>query len=158
MAIRQATLTYSEAAWRSVAAITHEAQGRKILVADADRTVLEMLQIRLDVAGYHTCVARNGHEVFELLKTIRPAGMVLDLGLPEIDGYEILESLSAHRDAPPFPTLVMGRRLGPDDVKRAAILGARDCMVKPFSGADALSRVTRMLNPKHAPTPPVLLS
>ena len=65
-------------------------RGLKVVVGDSDRTVLELLQIRLDLAGFHTCVARSGPPVLDTLKVIRPAAMVLDLGLPEIDGYEVL--------------------------------------------------------------------
>jgi DNA-binding response OmpR family regulator len=165
-ATRLATLTCSDteaverramAADLRHASSHHEARGRKILVADGDRTVLELLQIRLDVAGYHACVARSGPEVLEILKNLRPAGIVLDLGLPEMDGFAVLETLLARRDALPFPTLVMGRKLAPEHLKRAAGLGACGCLVKPFSGADALQRVARMLrSPPPAPRAMVL--
>ena len=41
--------------------MTQEGRGQKIVVADSDRTVLELIQIRLDIAGYHACVARTGY-------------------------------------------------------------------------------------------------
>ena len=160
MATRQAILISSsptdQPALRPTAsaALHHEARGRKLLVADADRTVLEMLQIRLDVAGYHVCIARTGMEVLELLRNLRPAAMVLDRALPDIDALEILGLLRSSKDMPTPPTLLMGRNLAPDDVKRAASLGARDCLVKPFSGAQALERLARMIR-LASPTPPM---
>lgn len=122
-------------------------QGAKIVVADSDRTVLELLQIRLDIAGFHTCIARNGEAVFETLKLVRPAAMIIDLHLADLGGFEVLKRLTAHGAKLPCPTLVIGRKLSPDDIRMAISLGARDCMTKPFSGADVLERVARMLRP-----------
>jgi two-component system catabolic regulation response regulator CreB len=122
-----------------------ETGGLKVVVADSDRTVLELLQIRLDVAGYHACVARTGPAVLETLKYIRPAAMVIDTDLQELDGFNVLRALGEKSERLPCPTLVVGRRLGPEHIRLAIDLGARDCMTKPFSGADVLERVGRML-------------
>jgi two-component system catabolic regulation response regulator CreB len=118
--------------------------GSKVLVADSDRTVLELLQIRLDVAGYHACVARTGPAVLETLKYVRPAAMVIDVALAEMNGFEVLETLGRRAERLP-PTLVVGRKLAAEDITRALSLGARDCMTKPFSGADVVDRISRLL-------------
>ena len=131
--------------------MNYDTRGQKMLIADSDRTVLEMLQIRLDVAGYHTCAARTGPMVLELLQNFRPAVLVLDLNLPELDGFGVLETLTQRCNRLPVPTLVMGKALAAEDIQRAIQLGARDCMAKPFSGAHALERVARLL---RKPTPP----
>lgn len=134
-------------------------QGAKVVIADGDRTVLELLQIRLDIAGFHTCVARNGDAVFETLKLVRPVAMIIDLALPGMDGFEVMSKLTVRGAKLPCPTIVMGRKLGPDDIRRAIALGARDCLIKPFSGADALERVSRLLRPpKPAPARPPVAS
>lgn len=131
-----------------------DTRGLKILVAENDRAVLEMLQIRLEVAGFHSSMARTGTMVLETLRTFRPAALVLNLNLPEIDGFGVLEALNPRHGRLGFPTLVMARKLGADDIQRAVGLGARDCMTMPFSGADLLERVTRLLRKAaHAPTP-----
>jgi len=135
--------------------MTPHGRGLKVLVADGDRTVLELVQIRLDVAGYHALVARSGPAVLETLKTVRPAAMILDMDLPEAGAFEVLETLTRRGDKLPCPTLVVGRKLGIEDVKRAIGLGARDCMAKPFSGAQVLERVARMLKPTCAAPPAV---
>ena len=59
-----------------------ESHGRRILICDVDRTVLELLQIRFDLAGCHTVVARTGTSALETIKTSRPAAMILELNLP----------------------------------------------------------------------------
>ena len=125
--------------------MTLHAHGQKVLVADQDRTVLELIQIRLDVAGYHALVARSGQSALEILRNTRPAGLVLDLDLPEIDGFELLQRINPTGGKLFFPVLVIRRQLSVDDIRRALSLGAADCMTKPFSGADVLDRVGRML-------------
>ena len=122
-----------------------DAGGLKIVVADSERAVLELVQIRLDVAGYYACVARTGPAVLEVLQQVRPAAMIIDLGLAELNGFDVLHALNPRGEGLPYPVLVVGRKLAASDVQRAANLGARACMTKPFSGADVLDRVARML-------------
>lgn len=129
-------------------------KAQTIFVADSDRTVLELLQIRLDVAGYHACVARTGNAVLDMLRHTRPAAMIIDTKLAEVDGFEVLRILQQKNLTPPLPILVMGRALTAEDIQRALRLGARDCMSKPFAGADVLDRVGRLLrrpSPSAAP-------
>ena len=129
------------------------AQGQKIIVGDSDRTVLELLQIRLDTAGYHVCLARNGPAVLDTLRTVRPAVIILDAGLAEMSAFDILEGLRKRQEKLP-PVLLTGRRLAPEDIKRGVGLGVRDCMLKPFSGADVVERVARLLRPPAPPKAP----
>ena len=131
-----------------------ETRDLKIMVVEHDRAVLEMLQIRLQVAGFDTCMARTGTLALETLRSFRPAALLMNLNLPEVDGFGVLEALNPRRERMPFPTLVMARRLGAEQIQRAVALGARDCMTMPFSGADMLDRLARLLRkPAAAPAP-----
>jgi DNA-binding response OmpR family regulator len=111
-----------------------------IFIAEHDRTVLELLQIRLDVAGFHTTTARTGDLALATLRSMRPAALVMDLHLPELDGFELLSALGAV-----YPILATGKVSSIEEVKRAVTLGARDFLAKPYSGADAVDRVMRLL-------------
>lgn len=130
-----------------------EAQGRRIVIADNDRTVLELLQIRLDLAGYHTFVERTGPAALDTIRKMRPAAAIIDLGLPDMDGLSVLRALNPRGEGINFPVLVMARRLSAEDIQRSISAGARDCMTKPFSGADLLDRTARMF---RRPAPAVL--
>jgi DNA-binding response OmpR family regulator len=132
--------------------MNYDTRGLKVMVAENDRTVLELLQIRLSVAGYDTCMARTGPMALETLRTFRPAALVLDLNLPEMSGFEVLEALNPRHGKLPFPVLILAKTLAADDIQRAVKLGARDCMTKPFGAAEVLDRVARLLR-KTAPTP-----
>jgi len=134
-----------------------DGRSSKIMIAESDRTILEMLQIRLDVAGYHPIGVRNGAAALELLQHTRPDAMIVELNLPDVDGYEVLKAMSAYSNRVPPPALIMGRGLSMDAIKRAISLGARDCLAKPFSGADALDRVSRLLKMKPQAVKTVLV-
>ncbi|GGL39385.1 response regulator transcription factor [Caulobacter rhizosphaerae] len=128
--------------------------GTRILVADSDRAVLEMLQIRLDLAGYHALAARSGPAALEMAHNMRPALMVLDLAITEMTAFEVMAALQRDVSRPCGQILLVGKRLGVDEVKRGAALGVRACMLKPFSGADLVERVGKMLKPASpAPSP-----
>jgi DNA-binding response OmpR family regulator len=127
---------------------------RRIVVCDSDRTVLELLQIRLDLAGCHTFVARTGDVALETIKAMRPHALLLELNLPEMDGFEVLRALNPRGEGIAFPVLVMGRKLAPADIQRAVGLGARDVLIKPFGGADVLERVARQFRRAAAPARP----
>lgn len=134
--------------------MNYNTRGPEVMVVEHDRTVLEMLQIRLAVAGFHTTMARNGRMALETLRNSRPAALIMELNLPEMSAFEVLEALNPRGERLPFPTLVMSRTLAAEDIQRAIRLGARDCMAKPFSGADALDRVMRMLKKPASATAP----
>lgn len=122
-----------------------DTKGQRILVADGDRAVLEMLQIRLDVAGYVVQIARTGPAAVESIRTFRPAGVVMDMNLPELNALEVLRALNPGGGKLSMPVLLIGRKLAIEDIKTAVGLGARDALAKPFSGADFLDRVARLL-------------
>ncbi len=124
--------------------------GEKILVAECDRTIAELLRIRLDIAGYHTLLARTGRDALEILRAARPNALVMELRLPDINAFEVLHSMQLQRM--PTPTLVMGKALSGEDIRNALSLGARDVMVKPFSGATPLERVARLLKMSAHPS------
>ncbi|HEY9219937.1 MAG TPA: response regulator [Phenylobacterium sp.] len=117
--------------------------GAKVMVAESDRTIAELLRIRLDVAGYQTSLVRSGRDVLETLRAARPAALMLEMRLPDINGFEILRLIQVARLS--LPTLIMGKDLSTEEIRRAVALGARDVMVKPFSGATPLERVARLL-------------
>lgn len=132
--------------------MTREGQGRRVVIVDNDRTVLELLQIRLDLAGYHPLVERTAPAALETIRKMRPAAAIVELDLPAMDGFDLLKALDPRGEGLPCPVLVMARKLGPDDIREAVRLGAKDCMTKPFSGADMLERVSRLFR-RPPPSP-----
>jgi two-component system OmpR family response regulator len=116
---------------------------RRILVAEDDHDVRELIRTRLASAGYEVHTARNGAEALVRIAAVKPHGMVLDINMPELDGFGVLEALRAQGAA--IPVLVLTARHAADDVRRAISLGAKDYLTKPFSEAQLQARVARLM-------------
>jgi two-component system catabolic regulation response regulator CreB len=118
--------------------------GARIAVADTDRTVLELLQIRLELAGYRAFVSRDCNELVEVVRTVRPAALLVDVNLAGGGLNGVLEQL---RRRAPFPIRVaaMGRNLTPEALQEITQSGVRACIIKPFSGTDLLERVSWLM-------------
>ncbi len=116
---------------------------RRVLVVDDDLSILELVRTRLTLAGYMVLTARNGAEALTRLNARRYDAMVLDLNMPEADGFQVLEWTKTLAFAPP-PTLVLTARHDVADVNRAIRLGARDYLTKPFQDRQLLMRVARL--------------
>jgi DNA-binding response OmpR family regulator len=136
----------------------YDTRGLRVMVVENDRAIMEMIQIRLDVAGYSTTAVRTGRQALDMLRTFRPSALVIDLNLPDISGLEVLRSLNP-RPQGAIPALITGRALSAAQVQEAVKYGARDCLAKPFAGADVLTRIQRMLKrptPGLVAPPPVI--
>jgi two-component system OmpR family response regulator len=116
-----------------------------MLVVDDDPLVRELLTTRLSIAGYEAHHARDGFEGLNRLAELRPAGMILDINMPGLDGFDVLETLRRTNKVGSVRIMVLTARNQTADVQRAIGLGARDYLAKPFTDAQFLSRVTRLM-------------
>ena len=131
-------------------------QGQRVLVVDDDPAIVELITTRLDLAGYRTFSARNGHQGISRITEVLPAVLVLDINMPGLDGFEVLKRLGRSGHLSRLPTMVLTARNRPEDVQRAIKLGARDYMAKPFNDQQFLMRIARLLRPRRmGPSPPM---
>lgn len=132
----------------------------RIFVADDDPAILDLITIRLELAGYQTLQARDGWEALDGIYASRPAAVVLDIGMPRLDGLGVLRHLRKTPRFASLPVMMVTARNTPIDVRSAMELGARDFLAKPFEDAQILSRVARMLRRRSPPqqNDPVLLA
>lgn len=121
------------------------AAGRRVLVVDDEPAVLELVVTRLAIAGYQTYQARNGREAIQRLTDVIPDGLVLDINMPVVDGFEVLLHMQRQRLTARTAVMVLTARNRPDDVARAIELGAIDFLAKPFKDSQLLVRVARLL-------------
>ena len=128
-----------------------EAIEKRILVAEDDPLVLELITTRLEIAGFRTFYARDGFEALAKLAELRPSAMVLDINMPRLDGFGVLKEMKRMAAVRNTPTLVLTARNQPDDVKTAIGLGARDFMTKPFHHNLLITRVARLLRKPGEP-------
>lgn len=104
------------------------ARGRRILVVDDDATVALMYRQALSLEGYDIEIAAHGLEALERIEARRPDIVLLDIMMPVMDGWEVLERLRGMSDPP--AVLVASASF---DRARAIAAGAAACLVKPFS-------------------------
>ncbi|RSS50131.1 response regulator transcription factor [Streptomyces sp. WAC01280] len=121
----------------------------RLLIVEDDPDLALALRVLLTRHGYEVSVAADGREGLRLLFAERPALMVLDLLLPELDGWEVLDRT---RDMSDLPVLVLSGLGDVDDRVRGLRSGADDYLVKPFDRTELLARVEALLRrsgPRH---------
>ena len=114
----------------------------KILVVEDDRNILSMIQTVLDMGGYQVLAAQRCQQGILMLSSHVPDLVVLDLGLPDMDGEEFIRIV---RRSSMIPIIVLSARSEEQDKVSALDLGANDYITKPFGTAELLARVRASL-------------
>jgi len=125
---------------------------QRMLVVEDDAMIRELIVTRLELAGYKTFTARDGYQALKRLAEIRASGMILDLNMPRLDGFEMLRYMSSTNIIGKIPTMVLTGRNDPEDIRTAIGLGARDFTTKPFADKHFLARVARLVRSPPAPS------
>lgn len=110
----------------------------KILIADDDPQILRALRILLGARGYEVLTARDGAEALDEAARHHPELVMLDLGMPKLDGIAVIEALRGWTAA---PILVVSGRTGSADKVDALDAGADDYVTKPFAADELLARI-----------------
>ncbi|MDT8760267.1 response regulator transcription factor [Sphingomonas psychrotolerans] len=116
--------------------------GQRILVVDDDLHIRRLLEATLVRGGYQAIEATNAAEAIAQAKAASPDAILLDLGLPDRDGLEIVPLLRKHSQA---PILVVSARDATDQKVAALDLGANDYVTKPFDSEEVLARLRASL-------------
>ena len=118
----------------------------KILVVEDDRNILSMIQTVLETNGYQVLIAQRCQQGILMLSSHMPDLVVLDLGLPDMDGEEFIR---VARRSSMIPIIVLSARSDEQDKVSALDLGANDYITKPFGTAELLARVRASLRIKR---------
>ncbi|WP_123572009.1 response regulator [Frigoribacterium sp. PhB118] len=110
----------------------------KILIADDDPQILRALKVTLGARGYDVVTAADGREALDLAASRHPDLVMLDLGMPHLDGVEVITGL---RGWSTVPILVVSGRTDAADKVEALDAGADDYVTKPFSMDELLARI-----------------
>jgi len=113
-----------------------------ILVADDDEAIRQVLGAQLAARGYLICQAGSGEEVLQAVTSLRPDVIVLDLGLPGVDGIEVTRRL---RLSTQTPIIILSVRAAESDKIAALDAGADDYLTKPCQTGDLLERIRTAL-------------
>jgi pilus assembly protein CpaE len=118
----------------------------KILVVDDEANVQRLLQYTLKQAGYTVAVAGDGQEAIKLWQSEQPALILLDVGLPKLDGYAVAERIRAEEGGRGHvPIIMLTSEKEVEQKVRGLRAGADDYLVKPFHQAELLARMRGLL-------------
>jgi two-component system, OmpR family, KDP operon response regulator KdpE len=120
-------------------------EGARILVVDDEKQILRMLKVALEGNGYDVAEATSGRDGLNQAALFHPDLIVLDLGLPDMDGLEVIKRL---REWAQTPIIILSVREHEDDKIEALDAGADDFITKPFSMGELLARLRVAL--RHA--------
>jgi two-component system KDP operon response regulator KdpE len=115
----------------------------RVLVVDDEPAIRRFLRTSLGAHGYQVEEAADGQAALELLRRVPPDVLVLDLGLPDLDGFELLRRLRAGGSA--LPVIVLSSRADEKGKVEALDLGADDYVTKPFGIDELLARIRAAL-------------
>jgi len=124
--------------------MAQQADRRTVLVVDDEPTISEVVARYLERAGYSTTTAGNGIEALKVAGECEPDLVVLDLMLPELDGFEVLRRLQADSEKR-TPVILLTAKGEHDDKLAGLRRGADDYVVKPFSPSELVARVDAVL-------------
>ncbi|MCB0061126.1 MAG: response regulator transcription factor, partial [Caldilineaceae bacterium] len=125
-------------------------QGATILVVEDEQSISEVVTLYLTRSGYQVITAHDGRAALQELTKAKPDLIILDLMLPEIDGWEITRRVRAEGNTPII--MVTARREESDRILGLE-MGADDYVVKPFSPQELVSRVRAVLRRAQQPPP-----
>jgi two-component system KDP operon response regulator KdpE len=122
----------------------------RVLLVDDEPNILATLAPLLRARGYEVLTAMSGRAALETVERERPDLIVLDLGLPDMDGVTVCRSL---RETMSVPIVVLSARGAEHDKVRALDTGADDYVTKPFGAEELLARIRAALRRSDAPAP-----
>jgi DNA-binding response OmpR family regulator len=115
---------------------------RRILVVDDEERMVRFIRLNLEHDGFQVSVAYNGTQALNKLRTDLPDLVLLDIMMPDIDGFEVLHTV---REISSVPVIMLTAKGDEDDRVRGLELGADDYITKPFSPRELVSRVRAVL-------------
>jgi two-component system KDP operon response regulator KdpE len=124
--------------------------GDRILVVDDEPSILRVVAANLRARGYETLTAASGTAALTAIEAQQPDCIVLDLGLPDVGGLEVLRRLRTWAST---PVVILTARDDEHDRATALELGADDYVTKPFAMAELLGRVRGALRHDRSPSP-----
>lgn len=120
---------------------------KKILVIDDDPNICELLRVNLTAEGYGVSIACNGEEALNMIEGIRPRIVILDIMMPEIDGWEVCKAIRDDPDLEDIKILMLtAKDTDKDKMIGKHIFNADEYMTKPFGIEELLKTVGGLLD------------
>jgi DNA-binding response OmpR family regulator len=122
---------------------------KRIFVADDQEEVLSMLNDLLTSKGFEVTASKDPEQLIKLIKSFKPDLILLDLLMPDLDGFEICRILNSDKEAQSIPIIIMSGLSDQVDIKRAYSLGVVDYLVKPFDLNKVIAQIEKAIANKE---------
>ena len=124
----------------------YDSNRKTVLLADSDEFILVAYKDGIEQAGFDVLVANDGHQTLEILKTERPDAVLLELILPKVNGFEVLEFMKKSKKLHEIPVIVLTSLSQSSDEEEARNYGANDFLVKSeITVQDVLIKLQQVL-------------
>ena len=119
---------------------------RKILTCDDEKHIVRLIQVNLERQGYEVVTAYNGAEALAAVAAEKPDLIVLDVMMPEMTGFEVLEELKKNPETENIPVIMLTARSQDADVLRGWQSGVECYLTKPFNPMELIAFVKRIFS------------
>ena len=119
---------------------------RKILAVDDEKHIVRLVQVNLERAGYEVVTANDGKEALEKVSEENPDLVVLDVMMPYMDGFEVLQNLRRNPSTRDIPVIMLTAKAQDADVFKGWQSGVDCYLTKPFNPMELLSFVKRIFS------------
>ncbi len=117
----------------------------RVLVAEDETALGRLIEINLTLHGYEVGWVKDGEAALAAVSQQRPDVIILDVGMPKLDGFEVLRELKGNPDTADIPVVMLTGRSDDDSVLRGWSEGVHYYMTKPFDPADLMLVIERVL-------------
>jgi len=119
---------------------------KKILLVEDEEIMIDLLQKKLTKESYETSVARDGQEGLEMMKEVKPDLILLDIIMPKMGGFEVMEEMAKIKELKKIPVIVISNSGQPVVLDRAQKLGAKDWLIKTeFDPQEVIDKVVKQI-------------
>ncbi|WP_294247153.1 response regulator [uncultured Chryseobacterium sp.] len=121
---------------------------KKIIIADDEHKILMSLEYSFRKNGYDVYIARDGTEVLEFLKTMVPDVILLDIMMPNLDGYSTLEIIRKEEALKDTKVIFLSAKNNPKDIEKGLEMGADAYVTKPYSIKKLMQQIEELAGRK----------
>ena len=124
----------------------HGVVPRRILIVDDDEIMADVLSVRLSQQGFRTTIAENGEQALAMARVERPHVILLDLRLPDVDGFEVCRELSDSEETSEIPVIIVSGLEHPDVIRRSRAAGCHYYLRKPYDPNALLTLIQQAID------------
>ncbi len=122
----------------------HNHNMKKIIIADDEHKILMSLEYSFRKNGYDVFIARDGTEVLEFMKTMTPDVILLDIMMPNLDGYSTLQLIKQDEKLKDTKVIFLSAKNNPKDIEKGLEMGADAYVTKPYSIKKLMQQIEEM--------------